>query len=76
MKIDIIVLKSQLQKLINEQDDVLVLQAIYTLLEKTSLDSILKSKLTDRALKAEADISGGRVFTKEEIIEKTNLIGK
>ena len=70
------VLKSQLQKLINEQDDIRVLQAIYTLLERTSLDSVLKSKLTKRARKAESDISGGRVFTKEEIIEKTNLIGK
>ena len=73
---DSIVLKSQLQKLINEQDDIRVLEAIYTLLEKTSLDSVLKSKLTDRARKAEADISGGRVFNKEAIIEKTNLIGK
>ncbi len=69
---DAIILKSQLQKLIDEQDDIRVLQAIYTLLEKTSLDSVLKSKLTDRARKAEADITGGRVFTKEAIIEKTN----
>ncbi len=71
-----ITIKSQLQKLINEQDDIDVLQAIYTLLQKTSLNPVLKTKLTNRAKKAEEDIATGRILTKEEIIQKTNRIGR
>lgn len=69
-------IKSQLQKMIDEQDDINVLQAIYTLLQKTSLNPILKIKLANRAKKAESDIATGRVFTKEEIIQRTNRLGR
>ena len=71
-----ITIKSDLQKLINEQDDISVLQAIYTLLQKTSLNPVLKTKLTNRAKKAEEDIAAGRIFTKKDIIQRTNRIGK
>jgi hypothetical protein len=73
---DTITIKSDLQKMINEQDDVNVLQAIYTLLQKVSLNPILKTKLSNRALQAEEDIVAGRVYTKEEVIQQTNRIGK
>ena len=73
---DTITIKSDLQKMINEQDDVNVLQAIYTLLQKTSLNPVLKTKLTNRAKQAEEDIVAGRIFTKDEIIQLTNRIGK
>jgi hypothetical protein len=69
-------IKSQLQKMIDEQEDINVLQAIYTLLQKTSLNPILKTKLANRAKKAESDIAAGRVFTKEDIIQRTNQIGR
>ncbi len=62
--------------MINEQEDISVLQAIYTLLQKTSLNPALKAKLSDRAKKAEADIAANRTFTEETIIERTNRIGK
>jgi len=70
-----ITIKSDLQKMIAEQDDINVLEAIYTLLQKTSLNPELKIKLTSRAKKAEEDIVSGRVFTKDEVIQKTNRIG-
>ncbi|MBI9036772.1 MAG: hypothetical protein JEY97_01445 [Bacteroidales bacterium] len=73
---DTIAIKSQLQKMIDEQDDINVLRAIYTLLQKTSLNSVLITKLTNRAKKAEEDIAEGRIFTKEEIIRRTNRIGR
>lgn len=73
---DTILIKSQLQKMIDSQDDISVLQAIYTLLEKTSLNPTLKSKLTRRSKKAEDDIAANRTFSKETIIERTNQIGK
>ena len=71
-----ITIKSDLQKMINEQDDINVLQAIYTLLQKTSLNQALKAKLTNRAKKAEEDIASGRLLSKEEIIQITNRIGE
>ena len=76
LKMNTIVIKSQLQKMIDEQDDINVLQAIYTLLQKTSLNSVLITKLTNRAKKAEEDIAEGRIFTREEIIQRTNRIGR
>lgn len=69
-------IKSQLRKMIDEQDDKNVLHAIYTLLQKTSLNPILKNKLSNRAKQAEIDIATGRVFNREEIIQRTNHIGK
>ena len=41
-----------------------------SLLLKSSLDPILKEKLTSRALKAEEDIKAGRVYTREELEKK------
>ncbi len=69
-------IKLELRKMIDEQDDMTVLEAIYILLKKTSLNPVLKSKLTSRATKSEKDISENRTFTKEEIIKKTNHLFK
>ena len=62
--------------MISEQNDVNVLEAIYTLLQKTSLNPVLKTKLTNRAKQAEEDILSGRVYTKDDVIQRTNRIGK
>ena len=69
-------IKSELRKMIDEQDDITVLEAIYILLQKTSLNPQLKKKLTNRAEKAEKDIAENRLLTKEEMIEKTNRLFK
>ena len=37
---------------------------------KSSLDSVLKEKLTSRALKAQEDIQAGRVYTRKELEHK------
>ncbi len=62
--------------MIDEQEDERVLEAIYTLLQQTSLNPVLKEKLTSRARKAEEDIVAKRILTKKEVIEKTNHLGK
>jgi hypothetical protein len=59
-------IKKELRILIEKENDLHVLEAIKTLLVKTSLDPILKEKLTARALKSEEDIQEGRVYSKEE----------
>jgi len=59
------------EKLIEKEDD-LVDKALLT---KSSLDQILKSKLSTRALKAEEDIKAGRVYTREELDDRLRLGG-
>lgn len=63
-------IKQELQNLIEKEDDLRLLEAIKTLLLKSSLDPELKSKLTSRALQAEEDIKAGRVYTREEFEKK------
>jgi len=63
-------LKNVLQRMIEQETDMNILQAILTILEKTSLNPVLKEKLTNRALKSEQDIQAGHFFTKEEVIKR------
>lgn len=63
-------IRQELRTLIEKEQDRLVLEAIKTLLVKSSLNPILKEKLTSRALKAEVDIRNGRVYTREEFEKK------
>jgi hypothetical protein len=65
-------LRTELQKMIGQETDVTVLKAIRTILQKTSLNPVLKEKLTSRAHKSETDIKAGRVFSKNDVIKRTN----
>ena len=67
-------IRTELQQMIEHETDISVLQAIRTILLKTRLNPILKEKLTIRALKSEEDIKTGRVFSKDEVIRRTNQI--
>ena len=64
-------IKTELQQMIEHENDISVLEAIRTILLKTGLNPILKEKLTLRALKSEDDIKAGQVFGKEEVIQRT-----
>lgn len=59
-------IKQELRTLIEKETDLHILEAIRTLLVKSSLDPILKDKLTLRALNAEEDILAGRVYTRKD----------
>jgi hypothetical protein len=63
-------IKQELKLLIEKEKDLHILEAIKTLLVKSSLDPILKEKLTSRALKAEEDVKAGRVYTRKELEKK------
>lgn len=67
-------IKSELQQMIERETDILVLQAIHTILLKTSINPEIREKLTARALKSEQDIKEGRIFTQEEVIRRTTQI--
>ena len=57
--------------MIEHETDMTVLQAIHTILQKTSLNPVLKEKLTARALRSEEEIKEGRVLGKDEVIRRT-----
>jgi len=63
-------IKEELRVLIDQERDFHILEAIRTLLAKSSLNSTLKAKLTTRALKSEQDIKEGRVLSREEMERK------
>lgn len=65
-------IKTELIQLIERESDTSILQAIRTILTKTSLDGVLKEKLTKRALQSEDDIVSTRLLSKEEMKKKTN----
>jgi hypothetical protein len=69
-------IKEELKLLIEKESDTSILQAILTLLSKTSLDSTLKAKLTERALKSELDISSKRIMSKEDVIKRSIDLGR
>ena len=59
-------IKQELRSLIDQENDLHILEAIKTLLQKSSLDPVLKEKLTSRVLKANEDIKAGRVYSREQ----------
>lgn len=63
-------IKQELRSLIDQEKDLHILEAIKTLLQKSSLNPILKEKLTSRALKSEKDIKEGNIYTREEMEKK------
>ncbi|MGF1635773.1 MAG: hypothetical protein ACFCUU_01780 [Cyclobacteriaceae bacterium] len=67
-------IKTELRELIEKETDSSILEAIKTLLKKSSLNPVLKQKLTSRALKANEDIAAGRVMDRKELESK--LIGR
>lgn len=65
-------LKSELLRMIEVETDVNILKAIHTILEKTSLNPVLRQRLTSRALKSESDVAEGRVFGEDDVVNRTN----
>ncbi len=64
-------IRTELKKMIEQEKDVRVLEAIHTILLKTGLNVSLKEKLTARALKSEKDIKAGRLFSRDEVAKRT-----
>jgi hypothetical protein len=71
-----IAIKVELQELIEQEKDLSILKAIKALLTKTALDTVLREKLTRRAIQSEDDIKEGRLLSRSEIIRKTDKLIK
>jgi len=65
-------IKTELRELIDNETDLHVLEAIKTLLIKSSLSPLLKEKLTSRALKSEKDIEKRKLLNREDFEEELN----
>ncbi len=64
-------IRVELKKMIDQEVNDNVLEAIKTLLSKSTLDKTLKDKLSSRALKSEEDIQNGNVYSLAEMKAKT-----
>ena len=60
-------IKTELRELIENETDQKVLEEVRDMLQKPALDSVLKAKLTSRALKSEEDIKAGRVYSSKQV---------
>lgn len=69
-------IKIELKELIEKERDLSILKAIKALLRKTTLDTILREKLSQRAIRSEEDIKSGRVLSRKEIIRQTDKLIK
>ncbi len=71
-----ITIKTELKELIEQERDLSILKAIKALLKKTTLDTVLREKLTQRAIRSEEDIKEKRVLSRTEIMRHTNKLIK
>ena len=60
-------LRSELAELIAKEKNTSLLQVLRDILSGGSKNALLKAKLTSRALKAEHDLSHGRVLTTDQV---------
>lgn len=56
--------------MIDNVTDPQVLNAIKTLLKKTTLDPVLREKLTSRALQSEKNIEEDKTFSRKDVEQK------
>ena len=64
-------IKEELHAMINQESDVKILEAILSILQKTTLNPVLRQKLTNRALKSEEAIAEGKVISLTEVKHRT-----
>jgi len=69
---DNLALKEEIKQRIDQEDDPAILDAVKDLLNHPPIDPVLQAKLVSRALKAEEDFKAGRIYSKEEVIGRTN----
>ena len=67
-----ITIKEELKQRIDLEDNPVILNAIKDLLSHPPIDLVLQEKLVSRALKAEEDFKAGRIYTREEVIDRTD----
>lgn len=65
-------IKAELTELIRKENDHSILEAIKTLLNRASKEKVLFEILESRALKSEENIKENKLFSPDEIRNRTN----
>lgn len=60
-------LRSALTKLIGEEEDPAILEAVYTILNRANREAEIREEMNAGADEAEEDIASGRLYTMEEV---------
>jgi hypothetical protein len=66
--------KQELVRMIESVDNPEILEAIKNLLSDSERDLMIKQRMVFGALRSEEDFKAGRVYTREQVIERTNRI--
>lgn len=66
--------KQELVRMIESVNDPEILLAIKNLLNETLISEEYKNRMIEGALKSEEDYKAGRIYTREQVIERTNRI--
>lgn len=66
--------KQELVRMIESVNNPEILDAVKNLLSDRERDLKIKQKMVFGALRSEEDFKAGRVYTREQVIEKTNRI--
>lgn len=66
--------KQELVRMIESVNNPEILDSIKNLLSDGERDLMLKQKMVFGALRSEEDFKAGRVYTREQVIERTNRI--
>ena len=59
-------IKTELQKMIEQENDIHILEAIKTLLQKASLNPLLKKRISSQALQSEEGIKENSLWSRQE----------
>jgi hypothetical protein len=66
--------KQELVRMIESVNDPEILLAIKNLLNETLISKEHKNRMIEGALKSEEDYKAGRVYTREQVIERTSRV--
>ncbi|MCE2995770.1 MAG: hypothetical protein ACK5RG_10850 [Cyclobacteriaceae bacterium] len=66
--------KQELVRMIESVNDPEILQAVKNLLNESQISEDYKNRMIEGALKSEEDYKAGRVYTREQVIERTSRV--
>ncbi|MCA4896038.1 MAG: hypothetical protein IM574_12555 [Cytophagales bacterium] len=68
--------KQELVRMIESVNNPEILDAVKNLLSDSERDLKIKQKMIFGALRSEEDFKAGRIYTREQVIERTNRMNK
>jgi hypothetical protein len=66
--------KQELVRMIELVNDPEILDSIKNLLNEIEREALIKDRMIFGALRSEEDFKAGRIYTREEVVERTNRL--